>query len=150
MMHQHKTKSPAYETYLSTQRYQTQTYPRIPCPHANSRWPCSIKRPPRQRSCSVKRLIFLTSSGATLPNTHRLRRPADFTATRSGGEKTRSQYFIVFAVANARTHARLGLAISRKVSPKAVVRNRIKRQVRESFSVASTRLNGPRHSGCRT
>ena len=28
---------------------------------------------------------------------------------------------------------RLGIAVSRRVSPKAVVRNRIRRQVRESF-----------------
>ena len=48
----------------------------------------------------------------------------------------------MFAAANARTHARLGLAISRKVSPKAVVRNRIKRQVRESFRLHQRALTG--------
>jgi ribonuclease P protein component len=35
--------------------------------------------------------------------------------------------------------ARLGMAVSRRVSPRAVVRNRIRRQIRESF-----RLNRPR------
>ncbi len=62
--------------------------------------------------------------------------------TRNGGGKTRGQYFIVFAAPNALTHARLGLAISRKVSPKAVVRNRIKRQVRESFRLHQHALVG--------
>lgn len=31
------------------------------------------------------------------------------------------------------THPRLGMAVSRRVSAKAVVRNRIRRQIRESF-----------------
>ncbi len=36
--------------------------------------------------------------------------------------------------------ARLGLAVSRRVSPKAVVRNRIRRQVRESFRLKRSEL----------
>jgi ribonuclease P protein component len=49
------------------------------------------------------------------------------------GRKTQDALFTVFAAAGATTRARIGLAVSRKVSHKAVVRNRIKRQVRESF-----------------
>lgn len=36
---------------------------------------------------------------------------------------------------NGLTHPRLGIAVSRRVSRKAVVRNRIKRQIRESFRI---------------
>jgi ribonuclease P protein component len=39
----------------------------------------------------------------------------------------------VLAVANDRPGARLGLVISRKAARKAVARNRVKRQIRESF-----------------
>lgn len=35
---------------------------------------------------------------------------------------------------------RLGMAVSRRVSPRAVVRNRIRRQVRESFRLTRNRL----------
>ncbi len=38
--------------------------------------------------------------------------------------------------------ARLGLAVSRKVSPRAVVRNRIKRLIRESFRQSKQKLGG--------
>lgn len=36
--------------------------------------------------------------------------------------------------------ARLGLAVSKRVSPKAVVRNRIRRQIRESFRLKRAEL----------
>ena len=39
----------------------------------------------------------------------------------------------VVVAASPTQQPRLGLAVSRKVSPRAVCRNRIKRQVRESF-----------------
>lgn len=41
--------------------------------------------------------------------------------------------FTVYSTSNQLPHPRLGITVSRKVSPRAVVRNRIKRQVRESF-----------------
>ena len=42
-------------------------------------------------------------------------------------------YFGVYAADNALGQARLGLVVSKKVSKKAVIRNRIKRQIRENF-----------------
>lgn len=38
------------------------------------------------------------------------------------------------------SHARLGMAVSRRVSGKAVVRNRIRRQIRESFRLSRPAL----------
>ncbi len=48
----------------------------------------------------------------------------------------------VFAIPNGMALARLGLAVSRRVSSKAVDRNRIKRQIRESFRQHQTLLQG--------
>ncbi len=47
----------------------------------------------------------------------------------------------VLATPNQLQHARLGLAISRKVARNAVARNRIKRVIRESFRHWQTRLD---------
>jgi len=47
----------------------------------------------------------------------------------------------VLAVPNQLQHARLGLAISRKVARTAVARNRVKRVTRESFRHWQTRLD---------
>lgn len=46
----------------------------------------------------------------------------------------------VLAAPNALSHPRLGLAISRKVSPRAVQRNRLKRLIRERFRHLQTEL----------
>ena len=50
-----------------------------------------------------------------------------------GGRKVNDTLFSVYTAPNQLHQARLGITVSRKVSPRAVQRNRIKRQVRESF-----------------
>ncbi|MDH3672201.1 MAG: ribonuclease P protein component [Gammaproteobacteria bacterium] len=67
-----------------------------------------------------------------LPKAYRLLRPPAFTAVLRRGLKSRDRCFAVFAVSNALPHMRIGLVVSRKVSTAAVVRNRVKRQIRES------------------
>lgn len=51
-------------------------------------------------------------------------------------------FFLVRAAANHLERARLGLGVSRRVSPKAVERNRIKRQIRETFRHCQHELRG--------
>lgn len=49
------------------------------------------------------------------------------------GPLLRNPLFNAYARVNDAGCARIGISVSRKVSPKAVVRNRIKRRMRESF-----------------
>jgi ribonuclease P protein component len=67
------------------------------------------------------------------PRHARLTRPAQFQRVFRGAQRFGDRYFTILAKPNNDTGARLGLAVSRKVSPRAVARNRIKRLVRESF-----------------
>lgn len=53
---------------------------------------------------------------------------------------SRDKYFTVFACPNNEQTPRLGLVVSRRVSPRAVDRNRIKRQVREDFRLSVAAL----------
>ncbi len=72
-------------------------------------------------------------SSADLPRDARLRRPADFAALRINSGRAGGRCFHLRYRANELGHARLGLAISKRVSKRAVERNRIKRLLRESF-----------------
>jgi ribonuclease P protein component len=70
---------------------------------------------------------------ADLPRVARLRSAADFSALRAARGRAGSTYFHVRYDNNALDTARLGLAVSRRVSKRAVQRNRIKRLARETF-----------------
>jgi len=53
---------------------------------------------------------------------------------------SRDKFFIVYACPNNEKVSRLGLVVSRRVSTRAVDRNRIKRQIREDFRQSVTKL----------
>ncbi len=72
------------------------------------------------------------TSGYGFPRAARLTRPSEFTRVFKQGRRSHSRYFILIAKSGGE-RARLGLAVGRKVSPRAVARNRIKRIVRDAF-----------------
>ena len=72
----------------------------------------------------------------------RLLSSADFRQVFSKGTRQHSKFFLVIYFVSKADKARLGIAVSRKVSKKAVVRNRIKRQIRESFRLNQELLIG--------
>lgn len=70
---------------------------------------------------------------AGLPRELRLRLAGDFAALRASSGRLGGRCFHLRYRPNGLAHARLGLAISKRVSKRAVERNRIKRLLRESF-----------------
>lgn len=71
-------------------------------------------------------------AGERLPREHTLRRSADYLKCYRGGRRLRGPYARLHYAPNRLDHPRLGITASRKVG-KAVVRNRLKRRVRETF-----------------
>jgi len=74
----------------------------------------------------------------------RLTSPSDYKEVFNDPRRFKStdQIFLVLARKNSLPHARLGLAISAKHLKKSVDRNRVKRQVRESFRINQEKLAG--------
>jgi ribonuclease P protein component len=62
----------------------------------------------------------------------RLTAPAEFTRCYRHGERLRTKYFTVYAYRRGESRLRLGLAVGKTIG-NAVVRNRVKRRLRELF-----------------
>ncbi len=68
------------------------------------------------------------------PKSHRLLKPSDYSKVFDDvALKVPHRNFLILATPNHRGHARIGLIFSKKNLRLAVQRNRIKRQVRETF-----------------
>ncbi|MBD3669603.1 MAG: ribonuclease P protein component [Gammaproteobacteria bacterium] len=72
----------------------------------------------------------------------RLLKPGEFKRVFQDAVRSGDSMLTVFAKPNSMEHARLGLAISKKHLKLAVDRNRVKRQIRESFRQNQTQLQG--------
>ena len=84
----------------------------------------------------------MADAGGGLPKSHRLLKPVEFTATLKSTRRWRDSCFGVYALPNLYSHGRIGIVVSRKTSPRAVVRNRVKRQIRESYRRYQKKLAG--------
>lgn len=99
-------------------------------------WPRAV---PRAANAWARNL---SSAHHGLSRLRRIRLPAEFAATLKSSWRRRDEFFGVYAIPNPFPYGRLGLVVSRKASPRAVVRNRIKRQVREAFRHYQANLEG--------
>lgn len=76
----------------------------------------------------------------SFPRRARLTDPGHYQQVFKTGRRGRHSLIGIVALANDLGYPRLGLAVSRKVSRKAVIRNRIKRILREAFRREQKRL----------
>lgn len=72
----------------------------------------------------------------------RLRTPQDYKAVFAKPKRSNSSYFKVLARPNGKSVSRLGVIVAKKVIRRAVVRNRVKRLIRESFRRHQELLKG--------
>lgn len=73
------------------------------------------------------------NQGQSFPRASRLTTPRSYQDVFQQGLRARNGLLGGVVRTNTLSYARLGLAVSRKASPRAVVRNRIKRVIREVF-----------------
>jgi ribonuclease P protein component len=80
--------------------------------------------------------------GQDLPRTQRLKNSNEFKHVFQKRRKIATRYGAFHVCNNGLEYARLGITVSRKVSKRAVERNRIKRAVREYFRKNKTSMTG--------
>lgn len=76
----------------------------------------------------------------TRPRASRLTKPAEFEQVFSQNQRARTDCYVVLARPNQSGMARLGLVIGKRLLPRAVDRNRVKRCVRERFRLLRDQL----------
>ena len=76
------------------------------------------------------------------PSDHRLKSRSEFRRVMSKGKRRFTKHFIIYALETERQTSRLGITVSRKVG-NAVVRNRVKRCVRDVFRTRLQEILAP-------
>ena len=76
------------------------------------------------------------------PWRYRIVRASDYQSIYGTGQKVHAERFVLYGRENSLDHSRLGMTVSRRVG-KAVVRNRVKRLLREIFRKSADHI--PNH-----
>ena len=124
------------EAHLSTAQQAPQALPRFPQAYADEGRASDAAAPSPQgaQAADRRRRQEVTSlTPERFPKSARLRRRGEFLRVQDGGRKIHTDSFLVFVSPQVEPGpARMGITASRKLGG-AVVRNRVKRLVREAF-----------------
>lgn len=88
---------------------------------------------PVSDGCRQEGRVFFTPAA-------RLRRAEEFAAVFAGKHVLRGEHFTLHWLPNERGQPRLGLVIAKRQAKSAVLRNALKRQIREAFRLRQGRL----------
>ena len=132
------------EKNLSTPQSSTQTHARLSRPDGDAGRTQRAETPPRQGSqtacdrdtAETTRLARAARLRFTLRAADRLHRRVEFLRVQRTGARFQSDHFVVHAARFSETQrVRLGTTVSRRLG-NAVMRNRIKRRIREWFRLS--------------
>jgi len=128
-----------YEADLSAFENAPQAHARFSCAQPDPRRAGSAARSPGQGAVAIERL---SSGSATLPRRARLLRREHYVEALAAGRTRTQRYFTLYVRPNGESLARIGIITSKRVAPRAVDRNRMKRLVREAFRSMRQQLQG--------
>jgi ribonuclease P protein component len=138
------------ETNLPTEQQTTETYARLSRPYGYPRRSSGAEASPRQgaqashRQHSSEATRLTRPIGEqTFPKLKRIRKRGEYLKLQQVGRRRAGKRFVVITVSGRGGGSRLGVTASRRVGG-AVVRNRVKRMVREFFRTHYSRIHPPR------
>jgi len=128
-----------HEANLPTLRRPPQADARVSRAYADTRRQGGDPRAPRQGTLAARRLTVETRARQRLRREQRLGAAA-VAATLKGGKVVRAARFHLYRLPTAFGYPRLALVVPKRLAPRAVTRNRIRRLVREAFRMHQARL----------
>jgi ribonuclease P protein component len=126
-----RTGSLNFETYLSTPPATPGEDARVPCAHEDARRPSGLETPTSKTPPPIDSMKP-RAGPQSFPKTLRLLRRAEFRRVYDEGQRRSAPLCSVFYKSNGLAQTRLGITTPRAVG-NAVVRNRVKRRLREVF-----------------
>jgi ribonuclease P protein component len=111
---------------------------RISSANGNQERTCRFKTPPRKRTQKINGSALLNFR---LPKENRLRKPSEFRLVYAEGERFEGRFMTVFVLPSETKFQRLGITASKKAIGNAVLRNRAKRLLRETFRLSKAELD---------
>jgi ribonuclease P protein component len=121
-----------HEKDVSAKQPEAQENARVPRADEKPERALGPEAPAPEGPASSQRLGALSSAGSRLSGQERLRGGRDFQRTFRRGLRLDGRLFVVVMARTEQAASRLGLAVGRRVGS-AVVRNRVKRLLREVF-----------------
>lgn len=129
------------KAHISTEQSSPRQDPRFQGSDGDQERPASAEKTPREGAQTPHAVTLLSRPrGETFPKAARLRNPSEFRLVYSSGKRYDGRLMTAFVRPNDLAQNRLGITASRKVSRRAVERNRLKRLLRESFRLSGEAL----------
>ena len=85
----------------------------------------------------------MTTDSFSFGPSARLKKRSEINKCRDEGEKVYSKHFLLLVCEAVTSESRLGVTVTTKIDKRAVVRNRIKRRIREVFRLHRRRFSRP-------
>lgn len=129
------------KAHISTEQPATSQDSRISTTHGDQERSSGAEASPREGTQAADASPLLNHARGLSRKT-RLKDSGEFRVVYAGGKRFDGRVMTAFVRRNDLDHHRLGITASRKLSPKAVERNRAKRLLRETFRLSGFRLDG--------
>ena len=137
-----------HEKNVSAEQSASKANTRVPCPNGHARRTKGAQAAPGEGPETPDRVGSAEAAGvserasASFPKHARLRKRDDFLRVQRVGRRHHTEHFVVLRAPGPGPTARVGITVSTRVGD-AVVRNRVKRLVREIVRVLWRRLQPP-------
>ena len=138
------------ETNVSTEQQTKEAHARLSRSHGHPRRPSGAETAARQGAQASHRQhpseatgLSRALGGQTFPKAKRIRKRAEYLKLQQVGRRRAGARFVVITAPSRGSVSRIGITASRKVGG-AVVRNRVKRLIREFFRTHHDLIQPPR------